>query len=68
MVSPYSGRANHIYLFIRTTLELGLIVFRHWTDPLANERLMGTDGAQDHERVINRGERRKKVVWRRRLG
>lgn len=36
------------------TLERCLIAFSHWTDPFANERLIGTDGAQDHERVINR--------------
>lgn len=29
-------------------------MFSYWTDPFANERLIGTDRAQDHERVINR--------------
>lgn len=49
--------ANHIYLFIRTTLER-LIVFSFWTQPFANESLIGTDRAQNHERVINKKERR----------
>lgn len=46
--------ANRIYLFIRTTLERCLIAFIHWTDPLANERLIGSDRAQEHRGVINR--------------
>lgn len=29
-------------------------MFSYWTDPFANERLIGTDRAQDHERVINK--------------
>lgn len=65
---------NHIYLFIRTTLERCLIAFSYWTDPLfANERLIGTDRAQDHERerVINRedggGEEESSLQVKRRL-
>lgn len=49
--------ANRIYLFIRTTLE-HLIMFSYWTQPFANEGLIGTDGAQNHERVINKKEGR----------
>lgn len=41
--------ANHIYLFIRTTLERWLITFSSWTDPLANERRIGTDRPPDHD-------------------
>ena len=51
------------------TLERCLIVFSHWTDPFANERLIGTDMAQDHKRVINRKKKRKEtkeMVWRHR--
>ena len=36
------------------TLERCLIAFSYWTDPFTNERLIGTDRAQDHKRVINR--------------
>lgn len=41
--------ANHIYLFIRTTLERCLIAFSSWTDPSANERRIGTDRPPDHD-------------------
>lgn len=52
--------ANRIYLFIRATLE-HLIMFSYWTQPFANESLIGTDGAQNHERVINKkGEKEDK--------
>lgn len=37
------------------TLERCLIAFSYWTDPFANERLIGTDRAQEHERVIKGG-------------
>lgn len=33
-------------------------MFSYWTQPFANESLIGTDGAQNHERVINKKERR----------
>lgn len=33
-------------------------MFSYWTDPFANERLIGTDRAQNHERVINRERER----------
>lgn len=48
--------ANHIYLFIRTTLERCLITFSFWTDPSANERRIGTHRPPDHdgERVEER--------------
>lgn len=52
---------NHIYLFISMTLD-HLIMFSYWTEPYTNERLIGTDRAQNHEKVINRekGNSRKK--------
>lgn len=40
------------------TLEHCLIVFSYWTDPFANERLIGTDGPQDHKRVIYREKKK----------
>lgn len=40
------------------TLERCLIAFSYWTDPFANERLIGTDRAQDYERVINREKKK----------
>lgn len=60
--------ANHIYLFIRTTLERCLIAFSHWTDPCTNEGLIGTDRGQDQEWVIN-GENqkdKKMMAWEKR--
>lgn len=41
--------ANHIYLFIRATLERCLITFSSWTDPSANERRIGRDRPQDND-------------------
>lgn len=41
--------ANHIYLFIRTTLERCLITFSSWTDPSANERRIGTGRPPHHD-------------------
>lgn len=46
------------------TLERCLIAFSYWTDPFANERLIGTDRAQEHERVIKGGGGQVKVVRR----
>lgn len=41
------------------TLERCLIAFSYWTDPFTNERLIGTDRAQDHKRVINREKKKR---------